>query len=157
MNIEEYYVQSFMEAQKANASNAGTVFVNDYAHVKEMSSESLDTIILERVLNREYDYEKIIIECKRVLKKGGKIVAVLASMAPSFDESERLWGFTIASAHYIFEKYFPVDNVKISSYGNALAGRLLLSGILVEHVIKKDLETSDPIFPVIVGVEAIKE
>ena len=70
---------------------------------------------------------------------------------------KRMWGFTITSVRYVFEQFFDSRNVEIVNYGNALAGRLLVSGASIPAAEMSKLDKVDPIFPVIIGVVATKK
>ncbi len=154
--IDDYYSRIFFEKNIGRLSESA-LHVDRYEEMKLMKSSFCSCVILDRLLNKEYEYERVVEEARRILVSGGTLLAALSSCAPSTGQSESFWGFTIASAQHIFGKYFSAENIQIASFGNVLSGRMLLEGITASKLRAEELDDVDPFFPVIVGVIARKE
>jgi hypothetical protein len=66
------------------------------------------------------------------------------------------WRFTSLSARYLFEEFFPKQNIAVRSYGNVLAAISFLEGLAAEDLKKRELDTMDPNYELIVAVRAVK-
>jgi ubiquinone/menaquinone biosynthesis C-methylase UbiE len=152
--IEAYYTQAFIEKNKAQSSEATRI--SSYEDLQKLPSESVEILLLENMLNTTFDYHAVVKEGYRVLKPHGTVLCTAYSICLPIDSDKRYFGFTIASAKYIFGKYFKPELTEITHYGNALSGRLALRGTLSSEVEEEKLITADPFFPVIVGVKAMK-
>lgn len=155
-SVDEYYARIFLESYEKTWSEL--VF-----HAKRMDtiitaeSSSIKHVVADRLLNREYDVDRVIREIARVLEPGGIVYTTLLSVAPELSSSPgNLWGFTHASAKYLFGKYFHLADMSVKTYGNVLSGRFLMEGKPASQLTLRELSAVDPHFPVVVGVVAIK-
>lgn len=124
-------------------------------NLKSLKSNLYDCIILTHVLGMIDDYEAAVRECKRILKPGGTILVTTSCFSPTYDINANFFRFTVASARYVFGKYFK-KNLVVKSYGNVLAGQYFWVGLAQEELTKKELEFNDPHFPCIVAIKANK-
>ena len=67
------------------------------------------------------------------------------------------WRFTVASCSGLFGEIFGFDRVNVRSYGNVLTAIAFLTGMAYEELSRRELETNDNYFPVIIAVRAIKQ
>ena len=152
--IEEYYKNKFLSLHKDLFSNPKTISnVEDLFALPEQSVQSL---VIDKVLNVSYDYGSVVEAIEQALVPGGAAICFAMAIVPAAS-GERLWGFTQASLQYIFKKYFDLENISITSYGNALAGRLCLEGIIAGQVDSSKIDVVDQYFPVVLAVVAVKK
>lgn len=134
-----------------------TVF-SDLRDMKEISDNTYDCVILTQVLQFVDEYDKAIAECRRILKPGGAVFATLPSISriDVFSGTQGdFWRFTQSGARHAFQKYFG-DKVSVDVFGNCLAGYAFWIGLSQNEIPQKKLDFTDPNFPVIIGVCAIK-
>lgn len=131
----------------------------DLRGMPEIPDNSYNCIILTQVLQFVDNYESAIKECFRILKPGGTLLATLPSMTRIDGRAGPIgdyWRFTLASAKYIFEKYFNSSNIEMKSWGNILTGLAFWIGMAQEELSQRELNYKDPNFPVIISVKAKK-
>ncbi len=66
------------------------------------------------------------------------------------------WRFTAASTARLFADLFPADALTITGYGNVLACAAFLYGLADHELSREELDATDPYFPVIYGVRAVR-
>lgn len=137
------------ENKKAN-------IVADLRNMKNVRSNTYDCIILTHVLGLIDDYESAVKECKRILKKNGKILITVSCISPFYDPALNYWRFTPSAIRYIFSKYFPTHHIQIKTYGNCLTGQCFWVGMSQEDLTVEELRFNDPQYPCIVGAVITK-
>lgn len=155
-SVAGYYAMSFF--RDADPYRGQVLLVTSLDEVRNKSSTSVDTVILDRLLNRTLDYEYLMAEAYRILKPGGQLLATVVALAPSCDEQgeEQYWGFTQDAARFLTEKYFAREAITLTVYGNVLAGRFLLKRRPAAELSHKELSFTDERWPVVTGIKAIK-
>jgi SAM-dependent methyltransferase len=142
-----------------DANNTAANIIGDLRHLSEIKDETYDCIILTQVLQFIDNLDSAISECHRILKRGGVLLATLPCLS-RIDNISGLegdyWRFTKASASYVFQKKFNTNNIQTKTFGNVRAGIYFYAGIAKDEASKKVLRVSDPNFPLIVGVRAVK-
>ncbi len=142
------------------AGNPSATIVADLADCDEVASDTFDCILCTQVLLLVFDLKNAVRSLYRILKPGG----VLLLTAPGIQKISRgdmeiggeYWRFTTLSMRRLFEEVFPPDGVQVRSSGNVLAATAFLHGLSVEDLHPKDLEYSDPDFPVSIAMRAVK-
>jgi peptidoglycan/xylan/chitin deacetylase (PgdA/CDA1 family) len=66
------------------------------------------------------------------------------------------WRFTEASARRLFASLFPVDSFTVTAYGNVKTCAAFLYGVSADEMTRSDLDRSDPSFPLLIAVRAVK-
>jgi len=139
--------------------NQKATLISDLRNLAGVADNSFDCIILTQVLQFIDDLDASILECYRVLKPGGVLLATLPSISRidcTSGEVGDYWRFTTASARFLFEKKFKKENIVVDSKGNAGAGIYFYAGMSEEDTTKKFFQANDRNFPLIVTVKAIK-
>lgn len=121
-----------------------------------IKSDTYDCVILTHVLGMIDDYEKAIVECRRVLKSTGALLITWSSVASPLVSGGCYWKLTPNSAKYIFGKYFSKSKLKIGSGGNVLSGQAFWVGLSTEELSEKELSHNDPRYPIIITIRAVK-
>ena len=152
-SVEEYYKKKFLSQNSLASANA--VVVRSLPELEKIADNSVESIIIDELLTQIPDYSSVIRHAHRALRPNGTVLSAVSSIVPA--SKDRLWGFTATSSGYIFGKFFKPEHIELTNYGNALAGRLLLSGAGVAGTSAKKLDNEDPFFPVIIGVKAVKK
>lgn len=143
-----------------DSNNKNATIHGDIKNLEQIPDNQYDCIILTQVLQFIDDYESAIKECHRILKNGGVILVTVPSVSridcASGTEGD-YWRFTEASAKYIFGKFFALENITVTSHGNAVIGAKFLLGFSQEEVSKEQLNYNDLNFPLIITVRACKK
>lgn len=137
--------------------NPKATLTADLRNMPQIPNNSYDCLILTQVFQFIDDYESAIKECHRILRPGGTLLATLPFISRVDARAGTVgdfWRFTLASARYIFGKYFA--RLEIKSWGNVLSGLGFWIGAAQEELSKKELAHNDPDFPVLVTVRAQK-
>lgn len=140
--------------------NPDATIIADLANADHLPSNTFDAIIFTQTLQFIYDIKSTVATLHRILKPGGVILATASGMAQISREDFELWGeywrFTSLSFQFLFEEVFPKNNLSVRSYGNVLAAVAFLEGLAVEDLKRKELDTIDPNYELIVAVRAVK-
>lgn len=142
-----------------NRNNETAKIYADLRNMPQISDNGYDTIILTQVLLYIDDYEAAISECRRILKPGGTLFAIVPAMCRidvRAGVENDYWRFTKASAQYVFGKYFSKDRLVVKTWGNVLAGLGFWIGLSQEEFSRKELDYNDASFPVLITVKAVK-
>lgn len=140
-------------------TNSNATIIDDLRHLKRITDNSYDCIILTQVFQFIDDVDAAISECYRVLKDDGVLLVTLPSLSRIdciAGTDGDYWRFTKASARYLFEKKFNPKQLTIATYGNTRAGIYFYAGLAQEEVSNRVLKKNDSNFPLIVTVKAIK-
>ncbi len=144
------------DALDINTNNKVANIYGDLRDIKQIADETYDCLIITQTFVMIDDYPAAIKECHRILKKGGYILVTMPCLGPVWNIDHHHWRWTRASGEYIFNKYFPHDELEVKTYGNALAGQCFWVGMALEEMNKKELDYNDQYFPVIVSIKARK-
>jgi SAM-dependent methyltransferase len=137
-------------------TNAAATLVADLAAADAIPSESFDCFILTQTLQYVYDVRSAIEHVHRILAPNGVVLCTLPSVsriARRHSETDH-WRFTAASARALFAASFGDDNVAVESHGNVLTAMAFLTGISAEELSRRELDETDPFFPLVVTVRA---
>ena len=142
-----------------DSGNGAATVVADLRRAHVVPSSIYDCVILTQTLHLVDDMPAAIAECARMLRPGGVLLATVPSVIRVDDEAGvdgDFWRLTEASARQLFAAAFPVDAFDVTAYGNVMACAAFLYGLSVEEMAEDDLDRSDPAFPVIVAIRAVK-
>ena len=140
-----------------NKNNKMANLYGDLRNLRNLIADNTyDCLILTHVLGMIDNYEAAIAECKRIIKPGGILLVTTACISPVHEIDYNYFRFTVASARYVFGKYFRKNNLEVKSFGNVLTGQCFWVGIAREELTPKELEYNDPHYPCIITVRAKK-
>jgi SAM-dependent methyltransferase len=140
-------------------TNPLATIVADLAAADAIPSNTYDCFILTQTLQFIYDTHGALSHARRILRPEG----VLLATVPAIIRVERsfktidYWRFTVASCSALFSEAFGREQVTIRSYGNVLTAIAFLTGMAHQELSRRELETYDEYFPVIVAVRAVKQ
>jgi glycosyltransferase involved in cell wall biosynthesis len=141
-----------------NEKNENATIIADLQKADNIQSNSFDCIILTQTLQLTYDYESVIKNCERILKKDGVLLATFPGITKILVNKpfKWYWNFTSFSAEVIFNKYFDKEKVEISKHGNVLSASAFLFGLARQELTNEELDYNDPEFEVIITIKAVK-
>ncbi|HUQ79571.1 MAG TPA: methyltransferase domain-containing protein [Gemmatimonadaceae bacterium] len=142
-----------------DATNTSATLVADLANTESLPEGRFDCFILTQTLQLIYDVRAAIASTHRVLRPGGTVlvtVPCISRIIPRYGLEADYWRFTVASCRRLFGDVFGAENVSVESSGNVAAAVAFLRGAAVEEVPAPVLEASDPYFPVIITVRAVR-
>ncbi len=139
--------------------NQEATIVADLACANHVPSDAFDCIIFTETLQLIYDARAAVQTLLRVLKPGGVLLATFPGIR-QIDYRQCgdywSWAFTRLSARRLFEEAFPAANLEVEAHGNVLAAISLLHGLATEELSRKELDSRDPDYEVVVTVRAVK-
>ena len=142
-----------------DASNPRATFVADLAEVDELPADCFNCFILTQTLQLIYRADAAVRHAHRVLRPGGVLLATVPAVSRLAYRPEiapDYWRFTAAGCSRLFGEAFGPDHVTVRAHGNMLTCIAFLAGMAIEELKRTELETDDPLFPLIVTVRAVK-
>lgn len=141
-------------------TNIKATIIGDLCKPETLPQNEMDCFICTQTYNFIYDFQDAIKGSRHLLKPGGVLLATVACMSPiSKYDADRwgdFWRFTPQSIAKAFEKEFGA-NVSVFALGNSAAAALFMKGYALEEIKKVvQLDENDEIYPLIIGVKAIK-
>jgi SAM-dependent methyltransferase len=150
---------SWSDVLDIDQANPDATIVADLAHAPGVGSDCFECLILTQTLQFVFPVEAAIREAHRLLRSGG----VLLATVPAVSRVDRhagvdgdFWRFTAASCHRLFGAVFGEAALDVRAYGNVLAAIGFLTGLAREDLSDAELDERDELFPVVVGVRAVK-
>ena len=140
--------------------NVQATIIADLTVANAIPADTFDCFILTQTLHLIYDTHAAISHAHRILRPGGVLLVTVPSVSrvvPEAGLKTDCWRFTAASCLSLFTEFFGAEQVRIHSYGNVLTAIAILTGMAYEELSRRELETNDEYFPVILGVRAIKQ
>jgi SAM-dependent methyltransferase len=135
-------------------SNPHATIVADLADTESLPQDRFDCFILTQTLQMIYDTDAVIRSAHRVLRPGGTLLVTVPTTsrltAPDY------WRFTPPACERLFGDVFGPAQVTVAAHGNVLAGVAFLQGMAYEELTRRELDTNDDMFPLIVTVRAVK-
>lgn len=141
------------------ADNPTATIVADLGGPSALPAEAFDAFILTQTIHIIYDVRRVLENAAQALKPGGILLATVPCVSRLDYESGRegdFWRFTPASARRLFEAAFPGGEVEVEAFGNVLACCGFLMGLAAGDLAPAELDRSDPYFPLVLCVRAVK-
>lgn len=144
-----------------DASNANATVVADLAHADDLPGSQFDCFILTQTLHIIYDIRAALGHAIRLLKPGGVLLCTIPAMSRVNYENGGLasgdyWRLTQAAVGRLCEEFLPASATEITTYGNVAVCSAFLYGLAATEIPAQDLEFSDPWFPLIHCVRAVR-
>jgi SAM-dependent methyltransferase len=145
------------EVLDIDRDNPRAGIVADLARPEQLPEGRFDCFVLTQTLQYVPDPGAAVRSCRQVLVEGGvalvTVPAVSAIMEPHRPD---LWRFTPSGCRVLFDEVFGARNVEVEVHGNVLTSVAFLHGIAAEELEPRELDASDPRYPVIVSVRAVR-
>jgi SAM-dependent methyltransferase len=142
-----------------DAANPSATLVADLAAADAIPADQFDCFILTQTLQLIYDTRAAIQHAHRILAPGGVLlvtVPCVSRIVPTGGLEGDYWRFTPASCARLFGDVFGAGQVTVRPYGNVLTAMAFLNGMAYQELARRELETHDPYFPVVIAVRAVK-
>ena len=139
--------------------NPRATVVADLRLAPELASDAFDCIILTQTLHVIDDMRAALVECYRILKPGGVLLATFPSASRvclEYGQPGDYWRMTPAGARALFTSAFAPAQVSCEAFGNVLTNTAFLHGLSAAEVADAEFDERDPYFPVLTGVRAKK-
>lgn len=141
-----------------DAANPAATIVADLAAADAVPSDTFDCVILTQTLQYVFDLQAALHHVHRILTPGGTLLCTVPSVSRigrRYLENEH-WRFTAASCSRLFGNAFAGGAVEIRTRGNVLTSVAFLMGMACEELSRRELESDDVYFPLIVTVVGTK-
>jgi DNA modification methylase len=138
-------------------SNTESNIFGDLRNLKNIQDETYDCLVITQTFQYIDDLDSAILECWRILKKGGSLLITAPFMAridPHSGATGDFWRFTTASLKHLISKKF--QDIEVNSFGNLLVGTGYWIGQAEQEFSKEELDYNDPNFPIIITARATK-
>jgi len=142
-----------------DSNNPRANIIGDLKRLEQIPDDQYDCIILTQVLQFIDEPAQAIVQCYRLLKPGGTILATLPTLSRIdcvAKQAGDYWRFTATSAAYLFQKSFSPEKTEVISKGNLLSGLNFLIGLAQEEMDRNKLAFQDKDFPCLICVKATK-
>ncbi len=134
--------------------------VGDLSCGDHIASETFDCMILTQTLQFIYDVPAALRTAWRILRPGGVVLATVPGITPisryDMDRWGCYWAFSSQSVHRLFEAAFPAAEIRVETHGNVLAASAFLYGLAAEDLKRRELDSHDPDFQVVITVRAVR-
>jgi len=149
------------EVLHAVQGNKKATIVGDLTDTSTLPENAMDCFICTQTFNFIYDVQKAVKGAHYLLKPGGVLLATVTGISQisryDMDRWGDYWRFTTASLQRLFEPVFSGEQLRIESFGNALAACAFLQGVAVEDLPNPNLlDANDPDYQVVLTVVASK-
>lgn len=138
--------------------NPRATIVADLGAPDAVPAGLFDCFVLTQTLQFIPDTRTALANARRLLTPGGVLLATVPSVsripAPPGLQVDH-WRFTVASCLLLFGAAFGREQVAVRSYGNVLTSIAFLAGMACDELSHRELEVSDPYFPLIIAVRAV--
>jgi SAM-dependent methyltransferase len=148
-----------IEILDIDPENPRATLVADLAAADAVPSDIVDCFILTQTLQLIYQVEAAVRHAHRVLRPGGVLLATVPAvsrLAFPPDRGPDYWRFTAAACTRLFSDVFGANHVTVRAHGNVLTCAAFLMGMALEELRRSELETEDPLFPLLVTIRAVK-
>lgn len=148
------------EVLDIDSTNPRATIIADLAAAGAIPPNQFDCFILTQTLQYIYDTRAALAHAHRLLGPGGVLLVTVPSlsrMSGRFDPEVDYWRFTVHSCSFLFGEVFGAEQVTVRAYGNVLSAIAFLTGMAYQELSRRELETHDDCFPVIIAVRAVKK
>ncbi|WP_163350656.1 FkbM family methyltransferase [Desulfovibrio sp. JC010] len=127
---------------------------------ENIPENAFDCIILTQTIQCIADYQSVLENCYRALKKGGALILTATGLGQisryDMDRWGEYWRFTDKCLHMLLEKLFSDGEVRVKAYGNLSAAKAYLDGMPAEYFPDWLLDKEDNDYQVLVTGIAVK-
>jgi SAM-dependent methyltransferase len=141
-----------------DGDNGDATIVADLGVPEALPEAQYDCFVLTQTLQYIEYFRAAVGNAHRALAPGGTLLASVPSIAPIpvVDGASERWRFTAASCRSLFGGAFGSANVDVRGHGNLTAACGFLAGLAAEELSRRELDTLDERYPVVVTVRAVK-
>ncbi len=141
-------------------AGGSTTIVSDLASGDNIPDDAFDCMIVTQTLHLLWDVTAGVRTMLRVLKPGGVLLLTVPGTISQLEQgqwrSTWYWGFGPLAVQRLFGEIFGSANIEVTVHGNVLASTAFLQGLAAEELEPAELETKDPLYPLLITVRAVK-
>ena len=147
------------EVLHATDDNHKATIIGDLTDISTLPEERVDCFICTQTFNFIYDVDKAVAGAVKMLKHQGVLLGTVSGISQISSYDMERWGdywrFTDLSVKILLEKYF--STVEVQTFGNILAAKAFLDGIVVEDLPDSSLlDFVDPVYQLTIAFKAQK-
>ncbi len=124
----------------------------DLASATPVQDGSYDCFVLPNTLCFLRNLDAALREARRIVKRGGVILATVPGFVPLTPDVEDYWHASADGWRVVAARVWPDCETTIESHGNCLAAAAAMYGIAAEELADAELDASDPRYPVLVTI-----
>jgi SAM-dependent methyltransferase len=180
--IDRYYVDKFLGARRnritgrvleiqttdhirrygSNVTAADTLDINpsfhptyccDLASAAMVPTAAYDCFLLPNTLCFIRDVEAALREARRIVRRGGAILATVPAFVPLTPDMEDYWHASAEGWRVVAGRVWPGCDTSVDTHGNCLAAVAAMYGVAVEELTSAELDATDPRYPVLVSID----
>ena len=141
-------------------AGGSTTIVSDLASGANIPDDAFDCMIVTQTLHLIWDVAAGVRTMRRVLKPGGVLLLTVPGTISQLEQgqwrSTWYWGFGPLAVQRLFGEIFGPANIEMTVHGNVLASTAFLQGLAAEELEPAELDTKDPLYPLLITVRAVK-
>jgi len=141
-------------------AGGSTTIVSDLASGGNIPDDAFDCMIVTQTLHLLWDVAAGLRTMRRVLKPGGVLLLTVPGTISQLEQGQWratwYWGFGPLAVQRLFGETFGAANVEMTVHGNVLASTAFLQGLAAEELEPAELDTRDPLYPLLITVRAVK-
>jgi SAM-dependent methyltransferase len=147
-----------LQVLDVDGGNPDATLVCDITRMSTVAEGAFDCCVVTQTLQYVYDVAAAVRELHRVLRVGGVLLVTVPAITrvdASADYAD-YWRFTVDSCTRLFGDTFGRSHVTVAGHGNVLASIAFLQGLAQEELTRSELDTNDPLFPLVITVRTVK-
>jgi len=142
------------------SDNPHATIIADLKDAPQVSSDTFDCVIVTQTLHLIYEVHCAIQTMHRILRPGGVMLAPVPGISQiardSLNRWQDNWRFTGQSASKAFADIFGADCVSVAVHGNLCTAVNFLDGLAAEELSATELDYTDPDYPLVISIRAVK-
>lgn len=158
---ENHYVRRFggqrvshCDVVDIDSSNPQATIVADLHELAGVEDDTFDCVVVTNTLQYLRDPKQGIEQLHRVLKVGGSLLVTFPALGKVEEGATDYWRFMPDGVRALFEDDAWISDM--TTYGNALMGVALMTGMATKDVPARAWTDKDPDFPCTIGLRAVK-
>ncbi len=124
----------------------------DLASATPVPDGSYDCFVLPNTLCFLRNLDAALREARRIVKRGGVILATVPGLVPLTPDVEDYWHASADGWRVVAARVWPDCETTIESHGNCLAAAASMYGIAAEELAEAELDANDPRYPVLATI-----
>ena len=139
--------------------NPRATLLADLRQAAHVEDASFDCFVLTQTLHVIADVRAVLREARRILRPGGVLLATFPAASRVCIEYGRegdFWRATEAGVRELFRGAFSDDEIELHRYGSLLTTVAFLEGMACHELEPAEFARSDPWYPLLFGVRAVK-
>lgn len=140
-------------------ANSDATLLADLENPDEFPEAAFDCIVVTQTLQYVYDLRAAVAAIYRALRPGGVCLATLplvSRLDAAVPPGNEYWRVTGAACARLWSERFGTGQVEVSECGNVRSACAFLLGLAAEELSERELGATDPCFPILTTVRAVR-